>query len=393
MSLRSLEGHRVLELGSYIASPYAGHLLSHLGADVIKVEPFGGDPTRALFHGTPGGTFIAFSHGKRSICINLASPEGHAVFGRLVASASILIHNLAPESVRKLRVSHEDCHRLNPELVYCQIAGYGPGPRENEKITNPLVEAATGIMSSHRVDGRPTRLGPSYYDLFAGSNAVIGILSALVSRQTKMRRLEVGLYETGLHVSSKEIVGGQLEARAAQSGTAAKAGHEFGLPGYAAYATRDRRWIHLLMLSDSHWRDFCRALGVRYSPELETIRGRQLHRTVSEDLVTNAVAERDYDDIAARLSAAGCSFTEVMQTADVLSDEHARHEGKTYPVRIGQQQYAMPSFPIRSDAQAVPPRGEVPQLGQHTMELLDALDYTAAQRQSLVSSGAVFAPP
>ena len=106
MSLRSLEGHRVLELGSYIASPYAGHLLSHLGADVIKVEPFGGDPTRALFHGTPGGTFIAFSHGKRSICINLASSDT-PLSDDGAADGVVLLEAHAPaiETIRKAPVT------------------------------------------------------------------------------------------------------------------------------------------------------------------------------------------------------------------------------------------------------------------------------------------------
>ena len=391
MSLRCLEGRRVLELGSYIASPYAGHLLSHLGADVVKIEPFSGDPTRMLFHGTPGGTFIAFSHGKRSMCIDLASSEGHAVFERLVASAAILVHNLAPETVRKLRLSHEDCHRIHPELVYCQIAGYGPGPLENEKITNPLVEAATGIMAEHTVDGRPTRLGPSYFDLFAGSNAVIGILSALASTGRAGRHVEVGLYETGLHISSKEIVGGQLAARAAQSKRFGPSAHEFALPGYGSYRTRDQRWIHLLMLSDSHWADFCRALGVVSGPEFSTLKGRQSHRAEAEALVRNAIAEHDFDDVSGRLRRTGCGFSEVIASAKALDTEHARHEGKTYPVRIEDEHYAMPAFPIRDDAPALPPRGEVPRLGQHTMELLESLDYSPAERASLVSKGAVFA--
>ena len=391
MSLRCLEGQRVLELGSYIASPYAGHLLSHLGADVVKIEPFSGDPTRALFHGSPGGTFIAFSHGKRSICIDLRSSEGHAVFERLVASAVILVHNLAPETVRKLRLSHEDCHGIHPELIYCHIAGYGPGPLENEKITNPLVEAATGIMAQHKVEGRPTRLGPSYFDLFAGSNAVIGILSALASTRREGRHVEVGLYETGLHVSSKEIIGGQLSARAAQSNRLGSSAHEFALPGYGSYRTRDGRWIHLLMLSDSHWSDFCGALGIVSGPELSTLKGRQAHRAHAEILVTKAIAEHDFDDVAGRLRKTGCSFSEVIASANALDTEQARHHGKTYRVRIEDDQYAMPAFPIRDDLPAVPPRGEVPRLGQHTMELLESLDYAPAEQHSLVSSGAVFA--
>ena len=391
MALRSLEGRRVLELGSYIASPYAGHLLAQLGAEVVKIEPLGGDPTRALFHGTPGGTFIAFSHGKRSIAIDLASAQGHEVFERLVASASILVHNLAPETVRKLRVAHSDCHRIHPELVYCQISGYGPGPLEDEKITNPLVEAATGIMFEHRVDGRPTRLGPSYFDLFAGSNAVIGILSALATQEHPGRRIEVGLYETGLHVSSKEIVGGQLAARAAQSGRFGASAHEFALPGYGSYRTRDGRWIHLLMLSDAHWRDFCAVLDIPADPDLSTSKGRQAKRAHVEALVREAVARYDVDELSRILRRGGCSFSEVVASSNALETEHARHEGKTYRVRLEGEQFAMPAFPIRDDRPATQLQTEVPSLGQHTMELLESLHYSPAERAALVSQRAVLA--
>lgn len=145
------------------------------------------------------------------------------------------------------------------------------------------------------------------------------------------------------------------------------------------------------MLSDSHWSDFCRALGVQAPAEMATLKGRQLHRAEAEELVERAVGERDFDDISARLQSAGCSFAEVMQSANVLDNEHARHEGKTYPVRIGNAEYAMPALPMRSGSAGAVPGGEVPRLGQHTMELLESLEYSASDRAALVEGGAVFA--
>src|SRR5215470_5279448 len=197
-----LTGHRVIELGTMLAAPFAAHILSQLGAEVIKVEPPCGDPTRSLVRGGPSGTFIAYSHGKKSVCIDLSKPEGHAALCKLLASADALVHNLSPKAARKLKLTREDCAAVNPRLIYCHIRGYGAGPQEDDLASNPVAEASTGVMEANRLEGRPSRLGPSYHDQFAGAYAVIGMLASMLQSQQGhgSRHVEVGLYETGLHV-------------------------------------------------------------------------------------------------------------------------------------------------------------------------------------------------
>src|SRR3982751_1603922 len=114
-----LAGRTVVELGTMLAAPFAGHMLAQLGADVIKVEPPTGDLTRTMLRGGPSGTFIAYSRGKKSICIDLKTPDGQAVLQRLISSVDIVVHNLAPVSARRLKVTYGDCVRANPEVVYC----------------------------------------------------------------------------------------------------------------------------------------------------------------------------------------------------------------------------------------------------------------------------------
>ena len=158
---RPLHGKRVIELGTMIAAPFAAHILASLGAEVIKVEPPSGDTTRALVRGGPSGTVIAYSHSKKAICIDLTTAGGKQVFGRLAASADVVIHNLAPSAARKLGVTADDCMAANPGIVHVHIKGYAAGPQADDLMTNPIAEAATGAMDDHRVDGRPTRFGPS----------------------------------------------------------------------------------------------------------------------------------------------------------------------------------------------------------------------------------------
>src|SRR6516164_8025632 len=131
MSLRPLAGRRVIEMGTMVAAPFATHILSQLGAEIIKVEPPTGDTTRALVRGGPSGTFIAYNHDKKSVSIDLTAPEGLDAFNRLIASADVLIHNLAPGSTRKLHVAAEDLAKVNPRLIYCHIRGYASGPLED----------------------------------------------------------------------------------------------------------------------------------------------------------------------------------------------------------------------------------------------------------------------
>src|SRR5210317_2184583 len=113
MNSMPLAGRRVIELGTMVAAPFATHILSQLGAEVIKVEPPTGDTTRSLIRGGPSGTIIAYSHGKKGVSINLATPEGLEAFRKLLASADVFIHNLAPASARKLGVSASDVARIN----------------------------------------------------------------------------------------------------------------------------------------------------------------------------------------------------------------------------------------------------------------------------------------
>ena len=156
-----LAGKRVIELGSMIAAPFATHILDEMGAEVIKIEPPEGETTRHLVRGGPSGTFIAYNRGKRSLCLNLQSQEGQAAFKKLVASADVVLHNLSPGAARKLGVTWEACRALNSGIIFCHIKGYGPGPMADEIASNPIAEAATGVMFSNRINGRPSRLGPS----------------------------------------------------------------------------------------------------------------------------------------------------------------------------------------------------------------------------------------
>ena len=385
----ALAGRTVIELGTLISAPFAAHLLAQLGATVIKVEPPAGDPTRTMMRGGPSGTFIAYSRGKKSVCIDLKSAAGQAVFARLVTAADIVVHNLSPASTRQLKITDADCRAAKPAIVYCHIQGYGAGPRADDIASNPVIEAATGEMYSHRMDGRPTRLGPSHHDQFAGSFAVIGIMAALGADPAdhKARCVEVGLYETGLHIASRDLVGVQLKSQLGVK--SASDGGEFSLPGYGAYQTADGRWLYLLIMSDAHWTRFCRALSVNADAVFATVRERKKQRARVEEIVAAAVRAVTFDQAATQLREAGVGFTEVKAMGDVLDDAQAQQPGKLQPVAFGGLNFNVPNFPLPHQIAGLDAELPPPALGEHTFELMRTLGYDRAACEALAANGVV----
>lgn len=387
-----LHGLRVVEIGTMLAAPFATHILSQLGAEVIKVEPPAGDPTRSLVRGGPSGTFIAYSHGKKSACIDLSTPGGRAALHQLLAQSHALVHNLAPKAARKLGVGREDCAALNPDLVYCHIRGYAAGPQQDDLASNPVAEAATGVMEGNRINGRPSRLGPSYHDQFAGAYAVIGVLAALLQAKTGAadRHVEVGLYETGLHVAARDLVGVQLKTQLL--GRAEREPHgEFAMPGYGAYLTADERWLYLLMLTDGHWLKFCQALDLPEAADagLARLKDRKKAREQVEELVSRAIGALPFDAVVASLKAAGVGCTEVLPLERVLEAPQAQSPGKLREVAFRGLQFQVPEFPRHPDAGDAPATLPPAALGQHTLEVLEQAGLSAAECAALLGSGAV----
>ncbi|MEO6716263.1 MAG: CaiB/BaiF CoA-transferase family protein [Novosphingobium sp.] len=386
MTSQPLKGKRVIELGTMIAAPFATHILASLGAEVIKVEPPGGDTTRSLVRGGPSGTIVAYSHSKKAMCLDLTTDGGKAVFRKLVASAQIVIHNLAPSAARKLGVTAEDCSAVNPGIIHVHIRGYTHGPQADDLMTNPIAEAATGAMDDHRVDGRPTRFGPSYHDQFAGTYAVIRILAALLDTHAD-RNIEIGLYETGLHLAARDLAGMQLKTQLLGR-LEKEAGGEFSMPGYGSYLTSDGRWVYLLILTDAHWAKLTKALAMpeHGDASLLKLRDRKAQRERVEAAVSAAMGGLSYAEAAAKLRAAGIGFNEVMPLERVLDAPQAHQPGKLRELDFRGLHFEVPEFPGQRE---VKPNLPPPELGEHSAELLRELGYSEAECADLLESGAV----
>jgi len=389
MSHKPLSGRRVIELGTMVAAPFATHILSQLGAEVIKVEPPTGDTTRALVRGGPGGTFIAYNHGKKSLSIDLTTKEGSLVFHKLAATADVVIHNLSPAATRKLGITAGDLKKDYPELIYCHIRGYAKGPQHDDLATNPVAEASTGVMADNIVGGRPSRLGPSYHDQFAGAYAVIRVLATMLNTEpsAKDRDIEIGLYETGLHIAGRDLAGVQLKTQLLGR-PEKEAGGEFAMPGYGAYKTSDGRWIYLLVLTDAHWKKLSQGLGMPEADDLGLahLRERKKQRDRVEAAVRNSIGDLSYGDAVNKLTKAGVGYTEVLPLERVLEAPQARYSGKLRNLDFGGLHFEVPEFPGYGEVDdGLAP----PHLGQHTVEIMEQLGFDQETCGRFLDKGAL----
>jgi crotonobetainyl-CoA:carnitine CoA-transferase CaiB-like acyl-CoA transferase len=196
------------------------------------------------------------------------------------------------------------------------------------------------------------------------------------------------LYETGLHVASRDLVGVQLKQQLL--GRPEREPHgEFAMPGYGAYLTSDERWIYLLMLSDAHWQKFSQALDLEQDGSLATLRQRKKVREQVEELVKCAVAQHTFETVAAKLKAAGVGFTEVMPLERVLESPQARHPGKLRHLGYRGFGFDVPEFPRLNANDSESPTLTPPELGEHTAAILISAGVDVAQYESMLAASAI----
>lgn len=376
----ALQGLKVLELGQLIAGPFAGKTLADFGADVIKIEPVdGGDPLRT-WRMLRDGTSVWWevqSRNKRSVALDLRTPEGQAAVRALAAEADVLIENFKPGTMEGWGLGWDTLHALNPKLVMLRISGFGQtGPYANKPGFGVLGEAMGGLRHLTGEPGRvPVRVGVSIGDTLAALHGVIGVLVALRHREVNGGQgqvIDVALYESVFNVMESLLP--EYDAFGAVRGAAGSA-----LPGIApsnAYRCAGDAFVLVAGNGDSIFRRLMTAIGredLANDPRLARNDGRAANVAEIDAAIGAWTATRPIDAVIATLEAANVPVGRIYTVADIARDpQYLAREMIVQTRDVDGRPLKVPGIVPKLADTPGRLRSPAPRLGQHTAEVLGA---------------------
>lgn len=344
-----LAGLKVVEFTHMVMGPAAGAILAGLGAEVTRVEPPGGDPTRNLI-GSGAGYFPMYNRHKGSVALDLKSPEGLSAAKTLAADADILIENFRPGALDRLGLGYEALSAVNSRLVYCSLKGFLPGPYDGRTALDEVAQMMGGLAYMTGPPGRPLRAGSSVIDVTGGMFGVIAIMAAIEERHRTGRGqiVQASLFETTVYLV------GQHMAQMAVTGHAA-APMPARLSAWAIYdvfETKDDP-IFIGVVSDALWQKFCAlfALDALWADEsLRRNNDRVRERERILPVIRALIGGFTRAEVIARLEGTGIPFAPIARPEDLFDDPHLLASGGLEPVTLPDgRDTALPSLPIEMD--------------------------------------------
>jgi crotonobetainyl-CoA:carnitine CoA-transferase CaiB-like acyl-CoA transferase len=388
-----LYGVRVVEFTHMVMGPTCGMALGDLGAEVIKVEPLTGDSTRRLL-GSGAGFYPLFNRNKKSIALDLQSPQGREVVMRLVASADVVSENFKTSTMQKLGLDYATLSKLYPRLIYVSHKGFLPGPYDHRTALDEVVQMMGGLAYMTGRPGDPLRAGSSVNDIMGGLFGAMGAMAALMQREKtgKGQEVQSALFENNIFLVAQHML------QFAVTGKAAAPMPERISPWgiYDVFSVLEGEQIFLAVVGDSQWKIFCEAFGFAdwfADPRLTTNNDRVLARDWMVPLLRERLAGHSAEALAAVFEKNGLPFAPITDPQDLFSDPHLIATGGLAPMTLPDgRETASPLLPITLDGQRPGLRLNPPKLGEHGRELLAGLGYSAQEVDDLVQAGIVLAP-
>ena len=402
MSERALSGIRILDLTQFEAGTSCTQLLGWLGADVIKIEPIGGEQSRRNRPEVPGLDamfFLLFNANKRSVTIDLKHTEGRALFLRLVERADVVVENFAPGLMERLGLGYDELRGVNPRIILARVKGFGlSGPYHEYKSFDMIAQAMGGVMSvTGFADREPVLCGANIGDSGAGVHMAAGIMAAFIARERtgQGQVVEVSMQEAVANLIRTRYVAHYRDgAPTPRRGNGAPPGAvPDGLYPCAPGGPNDYVYIYVQPLNQQMWRAFAVAIDredLLADPRCADAAARWEHRDALNAIAREWTGARTKHEALAVLGKAGVPCGAILDTAEVLDDPHLNARGADRGVRPRHARAGpgarLPDPPVLVRGTTTPP----PLVGQHTREVLaEVLGLHEAEVAELRARGAI----
>jgi crotonobetainyl-CoA:carnitine CoA-transferase CaiB-like acyl-CoA transferase len=385
-----LKGIKVIEFTHMVMGPTVGHILAGLGAEVVRVEPIGGDQTRRLM-GSGAGYFPMYNRGKQSICLDLKSADGIAVAKDLIASADILVENFRPGALDRLGLDYEGCAKANPRLIYCSEKGFLPGPYEQRTALDEVAQMMGGLAYMTGPPGRPLRAGASVIDVTGGMFGVIGVLAALEERHRTGRgqKVTASLFETtiylvGQHMAQYAVTGSPAAPMPARVSAWAI---------YEVFETLDEP-VFIGVVTDALWEKFCKRFGLDDLWADEGLRANNARVQARDRIIPEIralIGAMTSAEVIAKLDGSGLPFAPIGRPEDMFDDPHLNTGGLEDVVLDNGTNVRLPTIPLEMAGQRIGSPQHLPKPGRDTRAVLAGLGYDQKRVEALIEAGAVAA--
>jgi len=373
-----LDGVRVVEFSHMVMGPSCGVILADLGAEVIKVEPPGGDPTRHL-KSSGTGFFAALGRNKKSVTLDTSSPADVETLLRLIDTADVVLENFRPGALAEKGLGFDILRARNPRLICLSLKGFLSGPYERRTALDEVVQMMSGLAYMTGPPGRPLRAGAPVNDMMGGMFGAIAILAALREREStgQGQVLAASLFENAAFLVSTAMLQQAITGVAPEPMPAGR--RAWGV--YDVFTGADGVQIFVGVVTDRQWEIFCRALGepALLAPEYATNNLRSAARPTLIPLVQSILGSRTVAEIEALCEPAGLPFARINTPWDLFEDAHLKASGGLLPITLPDGRAAqVPALPMQFGDRRLGVRHDLASPGQHNEEILGPLRATDA---------------
>jgi crotonobetainyl-CoA:carnitine CoA-transferase CaiB-like acyl-CoA transferase len=377
-----LAGIRVIEFSHMVMGPTCGMILADLGAEVIKIEPPSGDKTRTM-SGVGLGFFRTFNRNKKSVVLDIQTPQGLATAKELIGDCDIMLENFRPGLMTRLGLDYDTLSKDFPGLIYVSHKGFLPGPYEKRLALDEVVQMMGGLSYMTGPPGRPLRAGASVNDIMGGMFGAIGVLAALWERRTTGRGQEI---QSALFENCAFLVASHMQ-QAAMSGEAPPPMPARSSPWsvYDVFTLAGGEQLFIAAVSDKQWDQLCTVLGrqdLLDDPGLATNDQRVAIRPQLLERLGGILREHDIVELSARLEAAGLPYAPIARPDQLLDDPHLRASGGLVPMQTAEGGSTdVVLLPMLMDGRRLGVQRPLARIGEHTGEVLAELAARRGEKQ------------